>query len=81
MYQNLRRSGGSLIVTIPKAFVESNGLTDGSQLHMRMAGAKITLEVPPRKRYKLAELMAEMPEGLPTVPGWDEMPAVGREHS
>ncbi len=31
-------------------------------------------------RYKLANLMAEMPQGLPRVEGWDEMPSVGLEN-
>ena len=32
-----------------------------------------------RPRYKLADLMTEMEDGLPRVDGWDEMPSVGRE--
>jgi len=27
----------------------------------------------------LADLMAEMPDGLPRVEGWDDMPTVGLE--
>lgn len=30
--------------------------------------------------YELADLMAEMPRGLPRVEGWDEMPSVGLEN-
>lgn len=40
----------------------------------------MTVEAPSRPRYKLADLMAEMPEGLPLVEGFDEMPAVGLEN-
>ena len=32
-----------------------------------------------KPKYRLADLMAEMPDGLPRVEGWDDMPAVGRE--
>ncbi len=32
----------------------------------------------PRK-YKLEDLMAEMPEGFPRNPEWEGMPPVGRE--
>lgn len=32
-----------------------------------------------RPKYKLSDLLAEMPEGAPRVEGWDEMPDVGRE--
>ena len=41
----------------------------------------MTVEASPRSRYKLADLMAEMPEGLPCVEGWDEMPSLGLEKS
>ena len=34
---------------------------------------------PTRRRYKLADLMAEMPQGFPLAEGWEEMPAVGLE--
>lgn len=79
MLQTLRKTGGSLVMTVPKAFVEQNGLTEGSQVELRLSGKKMTVEAPTRRRYKLAELMAEMPEGLPRVEGWDDMPTVGLE--
>jgi hypothetical protein len=34
----------------------------------------------PHPRYKLTDLMAEMPQGLPRVEGWDEMHSVGLEN-
>lgn len=45
----------------------------------RLAGRKMTIEAPMRPRYRLANLMAEMPQELPRVEGWDEMPSVGLE--
>lgn len=39
----------------------------------------MTVEAPTRPRYKLADLMAEMPEGLPRIEGWDDMEPVGLE--
>ena len=80
MRQTLRKAGGSLVMTVPKAFVEQNGLSEGSQVELHLLGKKMTVEAPSRPRYKLADLMAEMPEGLPLVEGWDEMPAVGLEN-
>lgn len=80
MLQTLRRAGGSLVMTVPKAFIEQNDLTDGSQVELHLAGKKMTVEALSRPRYKLADLMAEMPEGLPRVEGWDEMPSVGLEN-
>ena len=79
MLQTLRRAGGSLVMTVPKAFVEQNGLSDGSQVELQLSGKKMTVEAPVRPRYRLADLMAEMPQGLPRADGWDDMPSVGQE--
>jgi antitoxin ChpS len=80
MLQTLRKAGGSLVMTVPKAFVDQNGLIEGSQVELHLAGKKMTVEAPTRPRYKLADLMAEMPQGLPSVEGWDEIPSVGLEN-
>ncbi|MEY2631828.1 MAG: hypothetical protein RIR00_482 [Pseudomonadota bacterium] len=80
MLQTLRKAGGSLVMTVPKAFIDQNGLSEGSQVELQLQGRTMTVEAPTRRRYKLADLMAEMPEGLPRVEGWDEMPAVGLEN-
>jgi len=79
MLQTLRKAGGSLVMTVPKAFIEQNGLADGSQVELQLIGKKMTVEAPVRPRYKLSDLMSEMPDGLPKVSGWDEMPCVGLE--
>lgn len=79
MLQSLRRAGGSLVMTVPKAFIEQNGLSDGSKLELRLMGNTMTVEAPRKSRYKLADLIAEMPDGLPQVDGWDAMPDVGLE--
>lgn len=79
MLQTLRKVGDSLIITVPKAFIDQNGLGEGSQVELHLLGNKMTVEAPTRRRYKLADLMAEMPQGLPCIEGWDEMPSVGLE--
>ena len=80
MLQTLRRAGGSLVMTVPKAFIEQNHLQDGSQVELSLEGCRMTIDAPTRRRYKLEELLAEMPNGkLPRVEGWDEMSSVGRE--
>ena len=80
MLQTLRKAGGSLVLTVPKVFVKQNGLGPGSKVDLHLHGKKMTVEAPVRPRYKLAELMAEMPEGLPRAEGWEEMPSVGPEN-
>ena len=80
MLQTLRKAGGSLVMTVPKAFIEQNGLSEGSQVELHLLGKKMTVEASTRPRYKLADLMAEMPQGLPQVKNWDEMPPIGLEN-
>lgn len=80
MSQTLRRAGGSLVMTVPKSFIEQNHLHDGSQVELFLEGTRMTINAPAKRRYKLDELLAEMPAGkLPTVKGWDEMAPVGLE--
>lgn len=36
MLQTLRKAGGSLVMTVPKAFIDQNGLGEGSQVELRI---------------------------------------------
>jgi antitoxin ChpS len=74
----LRRSGGSLIITIPQSYIEQNQLEAGAVFSVEIAGAELRLK-PTRPRKRLADLLAATPKGLNRVEGWDEMPAVGAE--
>lgn len=38
MMQTLRRAGGSLVMTVPKTFIEQNHLQEGSQLNSPWKG-------------------------------------------
>lgn len=79
MLATLRKSGGSLVLTIPKLYIEQNGLTDGSPVHLEVEGKELLVKAESKPHYKLADLMAEMPEELPMVDGWDELVPVGQE--
>ena len=79
MLQTLRRAGGSLVMTVPKAFIEQNQLQEGSQVDLLLEGARMTVNAPCKRRYKLDDLMAEMSGELPRVEGWDAMRPVGKE--
>jgi len=80
MRRTLRRVGRSLVMTVPRAFVEQNGLHAGSEVTLHLAGEQMTVRVPVKRRYKLTDLLAEMPDGpVPRLEGWDEMPSVGLE--
>lgn len=75
---SLRRSGGSLILSIPQSYIEQNHLEAGSKLSLEIAGQELRIK-PAKPRRSLEELLAATPEGLHRVEGWDEMPSVGGE--
>ena len=79
MLQTLRRAGGSLVMTVPRAFVEQNQLQEGAKVDLLLEGSRMTISVPRKPRYKLEALLAEMPGKLPRVEGWDAMRPVGKE--
>ena len=74
----LRRSGGSLIVTVPQSYAEQNHLDAGSKLLLEINGDELRLK-PGRPRLNLAELLAATPDGLQRVENWDEMSVGGNE--
>ena len=75
---HIRRSGGSLILTIPQAYIEQNHLNSGSKLSLEIDGEVLKLK-PTRSRKSLAQLLKETPEGLQRVEDWDNMPSFGAE--
>lgn len=80
MRQTLRREGDVLVITVPDAFIERNRLQAGSKVELAVNGEELTVTVQRKQRYKLEDLLAEMPAGeLPEVPGWDEMAPAGKE--
>lgn len=79
MLSRLRKSGGSLVMTIPKAFVEQNRLGEGAVVKLQLKGKELTIKARTRPRYRLDDLMAEMPDGLPMAEGWDDMIPAGQE--
>lgn len=81
MLQSLRRAGGSLVMTVPKAFIEQNNLQEGSKVNLMLDGEQMTISAPKpnKKHYKIKDLMAEMANGLPLIEGWDEMQTAGFE--
>lgn len=67
MRQILHKAGDSLVLEVPKAFIEQNGLKEGSQIELKLLGKEMTVEVPTHPRYRLVDLLAEMPDGLPRI--------------
>jgi antitoxin ChpS len=75
---SLRRSGGSLIMTIPQSYVEQNHLDAGSRVLVEINGVELKVK-PDRQRPKLSELLAATPVGLCRAEGWEDIPSVGDE--
>jgi antitoxin ChpS len=76
---SLRRSGGSLIMTIPQSYIEQNHLDAGSRVQVEINGAELRVK-PGRQRPKLSELLASTPDAAESrAEGWEEMPRVGAE--
>lgn len=75
----VRKSGGSLIITIPQAYTEQNQIEAGVELSVEIIGETLTIKPTRKKKYSLDQLIAETPEGLHRVKGWLEMKPVGNE--
>ena len=72
----LRKSGGSLIISVPSAFVAQNKLHAGSQVECDIVEGALVIK--PMTRPSLAQLIAETPKDS-LAPDWDSMPVVGAE--
>jgi AbrB family looped-hinge helix DNA binding protein len=70
-------------ITLPKPIRDALGVDAGSKIAFDLVDSEIrvsrVMESSRRPKYKLSELLAEMPDTLPMVEGWDEMPSVGLE--
>lgn len=62
MFPSLRDASGTLVQLLG---VSSN------LGRFKLPDKNMTLEASTRPRYKLNDLMAEMPQGLPRLEGWD----------
>jgi len=74
----LRKSGGSLIMTIPSSYAEQNYLDAGSCVSVDINGTELKVR-PSRQRPKLSELLLATPLAEARVADWDAMPTVGTE--
>jgi len=74
----LRKSGGSLIMTIPASYAEQNHLDAGSCVSVDINGTELKVQ-PGRQRLKLSELLLATPLTDARVDAWDAMPNVGTE--
>ncbi len=79
---NLRKVGGSVMLTVPSALLEILHLQAGSKVGISIEGERLVVEPHMRKRYTLAELLAASDYSqAPSAEEreWLDAAAVGRE--
>jgi antitoxin ChpS len=82
---NLRKVGGSVMLTIPRPILEMMHLGPGATLRLAVDGERLIVEPQKKPRYSLDELLAQCREGADAGARpeedrvWLDMPAVGRE--
>jgi antitoxin ChpS len=78
----LRTVGGSVMFAIPKAIMEGLGLAPDDQVGLSVAEGRMIVDPHPRRRYRLAELLAQCdPSAMQTNEdrAWLDSEPVGRE--
>ena len=64
----LRTVGGSVVMAIPKRLLELVDLQAGSQVDIDVQQGRLVVTPLRKKRYKLAELLAQCDASLPFTP-------------
>ncbi|MBI5331374.1 MAG: AbrB/MazE/SpoVT family DNA-binding domain-containing protein [Betaproteobacteria bacterium] len=79
---NLRKVGGSVMLTVPPAFLDQLHLQVGSTVGLSVDNGCLVVDPKPRPRYTLAELLAAS-DYSQTQPAeereWVDAPATGGE--
>ncbi|OQA33413.1 MAG: antitoxin ChpS [Betaproteobacteria bacterium ADurb.Bin341] len=78
MKLNIQKWGNSAAVRLPVSMLAQLGVHIGDTFEVDLDKDAVTLRVA-KPKYRLADLLAEMPDGLPMVEGWDALPPAGRE--
>jgi len=79
---NLRKVGGSIMLSVPPAILEQLHLQAGSTVTISLDGEKLVVESSPKPRYTLAELLAASDYSQPQPDSereWIDSAAVGGE--
>jgi antitoxin component of MazEF toxin-antitoxin module len=75
MKLNIQKWGNSAAIRLPTAMLAQIGAGIGDSVEVDPAAFRVA-----KPKYKLADLLAEMPDGLPMVDGWDTLEPVGKEN-
>jgi antitoxin ChpS len=79
---NLRKVGGSIMLTVPPALLDVLHLGAGAKVGLTVDDGRLIIEPQSRPRYTLAELLAVSDYSQPPSPEdreWVDAPSAGRE--
>jgi antitoxin ChpS len=79
---NLRKVGGSIMLTVPPALLDVLHLGAGAKVGLTVDDGRLIIEPQARPRYTLAELLAVSDYSQPPSPEdreWVDAPSAGRE--
>jgi antitoxin ChpS len=79
---NLRKVGGSVMLTVPPAILELLHLKAGASVAVSVDAGRLVVEANARPRYTLEALLAASDYSQPLSPEereWIDAPAAGRE--
>ena len=79
---NLRKVGGSIMLAVPRAFLDQLHLQAGAIVGVSISNDRLVIDPRPRPRYTLAELLAASDYSQPQPAEereWVDAPAVGDE--
>ncbi len=78
MQVQIKKWGNSAAIRLPQVFLSQLNISDNDNLDVEIRDNSLVLR-PAKAKYDLKTLISEMPDGLPRVEEWDEMPSVGLE--
>ncbi|MBI5441790.1 MAG: antitoxin [Deltaproteobacteria bacterium] len=79
---NLRKVGGSVMLTLPPAILDLFQLQAGARVGVSVEGGRLVIEPKPRPHYSLEELLAQCDptaERTEEEREWLDAPPAGRE--
>ena len=79
---NLRKVGGSVMLTVPPVFLDQLHLAAGAVVGVAVEGGRLIVDPQPRPRYTLADLLAASDYSAPQPAEereWLDAPVAGDE--
>lgn len=80
MQLQIKKWGNSAAVRLPQALLAQLHLQENDLCSVEVNDNSLILRPAKPKKYDLKALLAEMPNELPKVEGWDELADVGLEN-